>query len=116
MNADEMYKAVQKMSIKAMNEKELIISEWLEMNGEKISEIINETYSFDDLKNKLEEYMILKDKATPKKPINRINYRTDINAYYCPNCNGFICNYYDKDNERDDYCCNCGQALDWSDE
>lgn len=54
MNADEMYKAVQKMSIKAMNEKELIISEWLEMNGEKISEIINETYSFDDLKNKLE--------------------------------------------------------------
>lgn len=66
-----------------------------------------------DLK-KVEVLQELVDKATPKKPINRINYRTDINAYYCPNCNGFICNYYDKDNECDDYCCNCGQALDWS--
>ena len=72
-----------------------------------------------DSKQDLEKVEVLQelvDKTTPKKPINRINYRTDINAYYCPNCNGFICNYYDKDNERDDYCCNCGQALDWSDE
>ena len=72
-----------------------------------------------DSKQDLEKVGVMQelvDKATPKKPINRINYRTDINAYYCPNCNGFICNYYDKDNERDDYCCNCGQALDWSDE
>lgn len=70
----------------------------------------------EQLDKDIDEIEKIFDKATPKKPINRINYRTDINAYYCPNCNGFICNYYDKDNERDDYCCNCGQALDWSDE
>ncbi len=114
MNADEMYKAVQKMSIKAMNEKELIISEWLEMNGEKISEIINETYSFDDLKNKLEEYMILKDKATPEKPFYDgvpTEDGEEIEIRVCPNCCetvNFINNF--------PYCPWCGQKLDWSDE
>lgn len=114
MIADEIYKAVQKMSVKVMNEKELIISEWLEMNGEKIGEIINETYSFDDLKNKLEEYMILKDKATPEKPFYDgvpTEDGEEIEIRVCPNCCetvNFINNF--------PYCPWCGQKLDWSDE
>lgn len=114
MIADEIYKVVQKMSVKTMNEKELIISKWLEMNGEKISSIINETYSFDDLKKKLEEYMILKDKATPEKPFHDAVGTEDgdeVEIRVCPNCSesvNFIVNF--------PYCPYCGQAIDWSDE
>lgn len=61
-----------------------------------------------------EELQRLIDKATPKKPI-----QTVFNAF-CPNCkealgkqfaidgiNGIMCRQY---------CSNCGQALDWSED
>lgn len=57
------------------------------------------------------EYKKLKDKATPKKPIKKLDddfdYEFDdsYTHHYCPNCE------YEVD---ESYCPCCGQALDWS--
>ena len=45
----------------------------------------------------------LVDKATPKKP------EQFGNNGYCPKCHYLVHSFYE-------YCCWCGQALDWSDE
>ena len=48
----------------------------------------------------------LVDKETPKKLQN---------DYYCPYCTSRV-KEYNLSNDRNDYCGQCGQALDWSDE
>ena len=68
---EDIFKVIHKMRVDAMNDKELILSEWFEMDGEIIGKIIHEKYSFEDVKKKLGEYKVLKDKDTPKKPINK---------------------------------------------
>ena len=49
------------------------------------------------------EYLELKERATPKKPI----YESKLMryGYRCPICRWFV---------EDDFCKNCGQKLDWS--
>ncbi len=42
------------------------------------------------------------EKQIPKKPINR----EGTTYFYCPVCEG---------NRLNDYCADCGQALDWGD-
>ena len=111
------YKITHELAIKVINEKELIIAEWLELNKKRITDITLEKYSFKDLKKKLEEYMILKKKNTPiKLRIVKINDKGYlIDRYHCPNCNKILgCEgMYEKDKHK--YCFYCGQALDWSD-
>lgn len=61
----------------------------------------------------------LVDKATPKK-VKKATKETYMETGYknccaaCGNMVGTITN--DLDIEHDDYCCSCGQALDWSEE
>lgn len=59
----------------------------------------------------------LVDKAVPKKPFYEADgYDENGELIYdtciCPNCN----HYYEVDYDDYDYCPNCGQAIDWSDE
>lgn len=59
------------------------------------------------------EYLDLQDKATPKKPycIEEYNdiFEINMHLYKCQNCDSYI-------GFGDDYCQDCGQKLDWSDE
>lgn len=50
----------------------------------------------------------LVDKATPNKPI----YNEEIDEYRCKQCGHLVIEGWRAKN----YCSNCGQALDWSDE
>ena len=55
-----------------------------------------------------EETIKLLEKQIPKKPLSKINTKTDW-RFICPNCGekwAFKCNY----------CPNCGQRIDWSNE
>ena len=59
----------------------------------------------------------LVDKAVPKKPFYEAdgydeNGELIYDTWICPNCN----HYYEVDYDDYDYCPNCGQAIDWSDE
>ena len=47
----------------------------------------------------------LVERATPKKPTSEEEI-----FYLCPVCNELVGDEYDSDN----YCHNCGQAIDWS--
>ena len=60
------------------------------------------------------EYLELKARATPKKPIVEIS--NNVRHVDCPTCDdGYAHNYYgDNDLNNNNYCSNCGQALDWS--
>ena len=56
------------------------------------------------------------EKQMPKKVIweNEKNSKTYLFSWaYCPNCQTLIC---DEPFEECEFCSNCGQALDWSDE
>lgn len=64
----------------------------------------------------------LVEKATPKKVIKLPKTKYGY-MHICPICNNYIGTIvYDTsariivEIEHDDYCCSCGQALDWSDE
>lgn len=59
----------------------------------------------------------LVDKAAPKKPFYEAdgydeNGELIYDTWICPNCN----HYYEVDYDDYDYCPNCGQVIDWSDE
>ena len=75
----------------------------------------------------VEQFHESKEMRTPKKPIkyganrhgldndgNSINKQED--CYECPTCESFLGYVRDcrDENYQDDYCRNCGQALDWS--
>lgn len=55
----------------------------------------------------------LVDKETPKKPKNVSEYSSDE---WCPNCHSFNIETRDEEGswQKWDYCPDCGQALDWS--
>ena len=65
------------------------------------------------LREWLEEYKVLKDRATPKKPkMMRIKKYDGYNIGICE-CGNTIDSSLDDDVN---FCHKCGQALDWSDE
>ena len=66
---------------------------------------------FGELSNEvLESIEALIDKETPMKPKR--------NLLLCPTCNsdiGVSLDYSGEVISRDNYCCECGQKIDWSD-
>ena len=75
------------------------------------------------VKESMDKFKELVDKATPKKPI--IKQYKNSEHYLCPNCKNYrfgIIDYGEYKNEWRKgselmlYCPKCGQALDWSDE
>lgn len=65
----------------------------------------------------VKKYEILKEKNTSKKPnFEGDGYDESGNMMYdtwiCPNCD----KHYELDYEEYDYCPNCGQRIDWSEE
>ena len=59
------------------------------------------------------------EKQIPKKPkIVKIESEYDTRDYFCPICNKCFIHFVDGEfyaGNKDCYCSNCGQALDWSD-
>jgi hypothetical protein len=55
------------------------------------------------------------DKATPKKvlPLREKEYGY---GHQCPTCKSYVGTIIEDGVEYDNYCCSCGQKLDWSDE
>lgn len=90
------------------------------LHGFANGNLIRET-TCDYQRDKNNEYkMILQelvDKATPKKPLD---IQTSVVKWgICPVCKGKINEFRGKPNrilESSNYCPDCGQALDWSDE
>ena len=70
-----------------------------------IRDIIEEVKQYREL-GTVEELRIAKEKQIPKKPI----FTEDKQFALCPCCDmkGLI--------DKQEYCDNCGQAIDWSDE
>ncbi|MGN0617441.1 MAG: hypothetical protein ACI4J7_00300 [Ruminiclostridium sp.] len=60
--------------------------------------------------NAMEKAIEALEKQIPKKPIKRYVDNLDCTNEFdaCPSCGGFGC-------IDEDYCPDCGQALDWSD-
>ena len=82
---------------------------------------IPKNFMEDAIKSVLEEYGLTEDvslkdcvdKQIPKKPmIDEFDYG---DGYVCGECESFL-HYVDDDDEhiRTNYCCHCGQAIDWS--
>ena len=55
------------------------------------------------------------DKATPEKPIP-LEEKEYGYEHECPTCGRYVGTIVEDYVEHDDYCCSCGQRLDWSDE
>lgn len=53
------------------------------------------------------------EKQMPKKPIQHGKSGDDDCWFECPVCTEYITGYFECD---DNYCVNCGQAIDWSEE
>lgn len=71
-------------------------------------EYLNDAYDFRYAEPELvEEYNNLKDKAKPVKPVNRDGHET---VDTCPRCGNHL---YIGGAYRMEYCCDCGQAIDW---
>lgn len=78
--------------------------------------ICKECYTqLDEWKDKAKKY---DEKETPKKPIRKRIYYNCHNGecdktffYYCP-----VCNFHSIDKDYANFCPNCGQKIDWSDE
>lgn len=67
------------------------------------------------LRNNLEIIQKLVEKEMPKKvlPLREKEYGYE---HQCPVCKRFVGTIIEDGVEYDDYCCSCGQKLDWSDE
>lgn len=78
-----------------------------------------------DFQNRIDkQYKVLKELveiATPKRPVIKYEYVIDGKYHCCPVCGHLIledklvhcaCNEFLK--EKNAYCSNCGQAIDWS--
>ena len=77
---------------------------------EALNRIVNKNSMLEDDLKTLQE---LTGKLTPKKVKvwSIVNIRgKHIDLYYCDRCNQYIDRI-----KYEDYCFNCGQALDWSD-
>ena len=90
--------------------KQLVVVDYL--NGKAVSQepiFEEQTETLQELIDIYPEYLELKERATPKKPIGE---RLDR---LCPNCEKRL--YWDDetcDYIYEDYCIHCGQHLDWS--
>lgn len=78
----------------------------------------NKDRAYEDLKLIVDEIYRLRDKATPKK-IKKPTSPEDFGYYSCPVCDG--CHYNPLDDttwklSKANYCPDCGQKLDWSDD
>ena len=80
----------------------------------KLSESLRQTQAFDNLNQldkDIDEIEKIFDKATPKKA--KPMYLPLVSTpYRCPCCGTLVRSEIEKFN----YCHNCGQAIDWSDE
>jgi len=54
-------------------------------------------------------------KALEKQVPQKVKKYKALNETACPEC-GFAFGYYEYDDEKFDYCYNCGQKLDWESE
>lgn len=57
------------------------------------------------------------EKQIPKKP--NIKRQIICFSFRCPDCNRLFINKYDNEfivGEKEEFCWNCGQAIDWSNE
>ena len=67
------------------------------------------------VKTDLNKYMKDIEQALDKQVAKKVGYDPEDVMYFCPTCGGG-CNYimYDYNiKEAYNYCCNCGQKLDW---
>jgi len=56
-----------------------------------------------------------KEKALEKQVPQKVKKYKGLNETACPEC-GIAFGYYEYDDEKFDYCYNCGQKLDWESE
>lgn len=57
------------------------------------------------------------EKQIPKKP--NIERQGICSVFRCPDCNKVLINKYNDEfvvGEKEEFCCECGQHIDWSDE
>ena len=83
----------------------------------KYSDKVCSNHSFQDKeKIAIDEalYMVVEalEKQIPQKTVYGYDEQDDIKRSHCGEVVGMMDEYY---HGNDKYCCNCGQALDWSD-
>ena len=72
--------------------------------------------AFEEFKEQfVDSYEELLDKATPKKVIP-LKEKESGYEHQCPVCKRYVGTIIEDGVEYDNYCCTCGQRLDWSDE
>lgn len=93
------------------------------MTAERALEVITNAIQNETMTEEKDMALAVAQKAlkkqTPKKPISIKNdedvrigagtWKAGVTIYKCPCCNSFI-------SRSSDFCPDCGQALDWSDE
>lgn len=70
-------------------------------------EIIKENTEINDLEE-IDVAIKVLEKQIPKKPIMRYNYEDGFDRTVCP-----VCELPPRVYKSDDYCCQCGQKLEW---
>lgn len=103
-----------------------VVGKEIDYNIDNIEEIAKESpvTAYNRLCASLKKAKNALEKQMPKKP-KTLNYGLLIEygwKYECPNCGCAVGDNKNLDfaygeylNPYDDYCCGCGQALDWSD-
>jgi hypothetical protein len=89
---------------------------YCEDNIREIDEVISE-YS-EGLQKELREqkkYFEVASKALEKQVPQKVKKYKGLNETACPEC-GVAFGYYEYDDEKFNYCYNCGQKLDWESE
>jgi len=84
--------------------------ERLAKKNSTIGKVIKECADYEEI-GTVEEFKKLKEKSTPKKPIDN-----PLGSLYCecPNCSCSLL-FEDNDFTKHNYCSECGQAIDWGD-
>lgn len=74
----------------------------------------DETQLLQELVDKVPYYKELEDRAIPKRPMNKVKNDDTFGNLYgeCPICKMNV--YGDSYEKKDNFCWNCGQAIDWS--
>lgn len=68
-------------------------------------------WDIETLQNIIERAIKALEKQVPQK----VKKYKELNETACPEC-GIAFGYYEYDDEKFDYCYNCGQKLDWESE
>lgn len=82
------------------------------MNALSALDILKHPQSVDesDIKEAIQCAISALEKQIPKKPILDTIFPSGVRWYLCPVCK------HNNIEKNDNYCHNCGQALDWSEE